>query len=41
MNATSLDYDVTSQATLRFFASLQNKLHWVIHGQTAAEAIHS
>ena len=37
--ATSIDYDVTAQATKRFFASVQNKLHWAIHGQTAAEVI--
>jgi hypothetical protein len=37
--ATSIDYDVTAQATKRFFATVQNKLHWAIHGQTAAEAI--
>ena len=37
--ATSLDYDVTAQATKRFFATVQNKLHWAIHGQTAAEVI--
>jgi hypothetical protein len=37
--ATSIDYDATSAATKRFFASVQNKLHWAIHGQTAAEAI--
>jgi len=37
--ATSLDYDVTAQATKRFFATVQNKLHWAIHGQTAAELI--
>ena len=35
--ATSIDYDVTAQATKRFFATVQNKLHWAIHGQTAAE----
>lgn len=38
--ATSIDYDVTAQATMRFFATVQNKLHWAIHGQTAAEVIH-
>lgn len=38
--ATSIDYDVTAQATKRFFAAVQNKLHWAIHGQTAAEVIH-
>ncbi len=35
--ATSIDYDVTAQATKRFFATVQNKLHWAIHGQTGAE----
>ena len=38
--ATSIDYDVTAQATKRFFATVQNKLHWAIHGQTAAEIIY-
>jgi len=38
--ATSIDYDVTAQATKRFFATVQNKLHWAIHGQTAAEVIY-
>jgi hypothetical protein len=37
--ATALDYDVTAAATQRFFATVQNKLHWAIHGQTAAELI--
>ena len=37
--STSLDYDVTAQATKRFFATVQNKLHWAIHRQTAAELI--
>ena len=39
--ATALDYDVTAQGTKRFFATVQNKLHWAIHGQTAAEVIHT
>lgn len=39
--ATSIDYDVTAQATKRFFATVQNKLHWAIHGQTAAEIVHT
>lgn len=30
---------MTAQATKRFFATVQNKLHWAIHGQTAAEVI--
>ena len=35
--ATAIDYDITAQATKRFSATVQNKLHWAIHGQTAAE----
>ena len=38
--ATSIDYDMTAQATKRFFATVQNKLHWAIHGQTAAQVIY-
>jgi hypothetical protein len=37
--ATALDYDPTATATQRFFAAVQNKLHYAIHGQTAAEVI--
>ena len=37
--ATSLDYDISATATKRFFAAVQNKLHYAIHGQTAAEVI--
>lgn len=37
--ATAIDYDNSAQATQRFFATVQNKLHWAIHGQTAAEVI--
>ncbi|MDR3240958.1 MAG: virulence RhuM family protein [Lactobacillaceae bacterium] len=36
---TSVDYDVTAKATKRFFATVQNKLHWAIHQHTAAELI--
>jgi hypothetical protein len=39
--STSIDYDVTAQATKRFFATVQNKLHWAIHGQTAAEVVYN
>jgi hypothetical protein len=39
--ATSIDYDFTAQTTKRFFATVQNKLHWAIHGQTAAEVIYT
>ncbi|MDK9718517.1 MAG: virulence RhuM family protein [Trichlorobacter sp.] len=38
--ATSIDYDITAQATRRFFATVQNKLHWAINGQTAAEILY-
>jgi hypothetical protein len=37
--ATALDYDSTATATQRFFAAVQNKLHYAIHGQTAAEVL--
>ncbi len=37
--ATAIDYDLSATATKRFFATVQNKLHWAIHGQTAAEMI--
>jgi len=39
--ATVIDYDFTAQASKRFFATVQNKLHWAIHGQTAAEGIYT
>ena len=38
--ATSLDYDPSAKATRRFFAAVQNKLHYAIHGKTAAELIY-
>lgn len=37
----STDYDKNSQQTKDFFAAVQNKLHWAITGQTAAEIIYS
>ena len=37
--ATSLDYDPTATVTKRFFAAVQNKMHYAIHGQTAAEIV--
>lgn len=39
--ATALDYDASAKATKRFFTSVQNKLHYSIHGQTAAEVIYT
>lgn len=37
--ATSLDYDAKSPLTKEFFATVQNKMHFGIHGKTAAEVI--
>lgn len=37
--STALDYDPSAPATKRFFASVQNKMHFCIHGQTEAEVI--
>jgi len=37
--STAIDYDQSSETTKEFFATVQNKLHWAIHGQTAAEVI--
>lgn len=39
--ATALDYDPSARATKRFFAAVQNKMHYAIHGQTAAEVIYN
>ena len=38
--ATALDYDPSAPATKRFFAAVQNKMHFSVHGQTAAEVIY-
>lgn len=38
--ATSIDYDPSAEASTRFFAAVQNKMHWAAHGHTAAEVIH-
>lgn len=37
--ATALDYDPSATATKRFFAAVQNKMHYAIHGNTAAEVL--
>lgn len=39
--ATSIDYDPTQPQSITFFQTVQNKMHWAITGQTAAEIIHS
>ena len=38
--ATSIDYDPTQEVSLLFFKTVQNKVHWAITGQTAAEIVH-
>ena len=39
--ATSVDYTPNTEVSQQFFATVQNKMHWAAHGQTAAEVIHS
>ena len=39
--ATSIDYDPTQDISLTFFKTVQNKMHWAITGQTAAEIVHA
>ena len=39
--ATSIDYDPKEEISLRFFKKVQNKIHYAIHGQTAAEVIYT
>jgi len=38
--ATSVDYDPAQEVSISFFKTVQNKLHWAITGNTAAEIIH-
>ena len=38
--ATSLDYDKSAKTTKEFFAKVQNKMHFAVHGNTAAEVIY-
>ena len=38
--ATSVDYTPDAESSHRFFAAVQNKMHWATHGHTAAEVIH-
>ena len=39
--ATSIDYDPKSRESIAFFKMVQNKLHYAVHGQTAAEVIYN
>ncbi len=38
--ATSIDYDPTAANSILFFQTIQNKMHWAVHGNTAAEIIY-
>jgi hypothetical protein len=38
--ATSIDYDPRTEISERFFAAVQNKMHWAAHGHTAAEVVY-
>ena len=39
--ATSIDYDPKAEISIQFFQKVQNKIHYAIHGQTAAEVIYN
>jgi hypothetical protein len=39
--ATSIDYDPKTEYSVIFFKTVQNKMHWASHGETAAETIYS
>jgi hypothetical protein len=39
--ALSIDYDPRTEATKQFFATVQNKMHYSVHGHTAAEVIYN
>ena len=39
--ATSIDYDAKSELTKEFFKTVQNKMHYAVHGNTAAEVIYN
>ncbi len=39
--ATSIDYDPRAEISVRFFQKVQNKIHYAVHGQTAAEVIYT
>ena len=38
--ATSVDYDAKAEVSLTFFKTIQNKMHWAAHGNTAAEIVY-
>lgn len=39
--STAIDYDSSDKSTQRFFAAVQNKIHYAVHGQTAAEVVYN
>ena len=39
--ATSIDYDARAETSLTFFKKVQNKIHYAVHGHTAAEVIYT
>ena len=39
--ATSIDYDAKNELTKEFFKTVQNKMHYAVHGNTAAEVIYN
>ena len=39
--ATSIDYDANTETSIGFFKKVQNKVHYAVHGQTAAEVIYN
>ena len=39
--ATSIDYDAKAEISIEFFKKVQNKIHYAVHGQTAAEVIYT
>ena len=39
--ATSIDYDPKAEVSIAFFKKVQNKIHYAVHGQTAAEIIYN
>jgi hypothetical protein len=39
--ATSMEYDPKADVSLEFFKKVQNKIHYAVHGQTAAEVIYN
>jgi len=39
--ASSVDYDASAAASWHFFQTVQNKMHWAVSGQTAAEIVHT